>query len=70
MRHFSVHPSDCSFKDGLRGANQAEAKVIVAVVRVPVIAVRYGTVVRRVVPTAATLNSVIARRATCRPFFC
>ena len=40
-------------KDGLRGANQAEAIVLVAVVRVVVVPVSHGTVGSIVVPRAA-----------------
>ena len=60
-RHLSVHPSDCTFKDGLRGANQAEAIVLVSVVRVVVVTVSNLAVVGIVIPRTTSLNSVIAR---------
>ena len=49
-------------KDGLRGANQAEAIVLVAVVRVVVVPVSHGTVGSIVVPRAAALYAVRTRR--------
>ena len=69
-RHLSVHPSNCTFKDGLRGANKAEAIVLVAVVRVVVVTVSNLAVVGVVIPRAATLDTVIARRRTRSPSFC
>ena len=44
------------------GAHQTQAYVVVAVVRVVVVTVRNLTVVRVVVPAAATFNAVRPRR--------
>ena len=57
-------------KAELRGANQAEAQIVVAIVRGVVVPVRYGTVVRIVVPTAPTFDAVRARRGTTSLVFC
>ena len=57
-------------KDGLRGANQAEAIVLVAVVRVVVVTVSNLAVVVIVIPRATPLNTVIARRRTRSSSFC
>ena len=57
-------------KDGLRGANQAEAIVLVAVVRVVVVTVRNRRVVSIVVPTTTAVDAVRARRSvsSLKPF--
>lgn len=65
-RHFSVYPiwfcAYAKIKGELRGANKAEAIVVVAVVRVVVVTVSNLAVVRVVVPRTATLATVRARR--------
>ncbi len=42
------------------GQNQAETKIVVAISRGVVIAIRYTTVRRIIVPTSATINTVRA----------
>lgn len=57
-------------KAELRGADQAEAYVVVPVVRVVVVTVGNATVVRVVVPTAPTFDAVRARSGTNFALFC
>jgi len=48
------------FRNELRGYNEAEAQVVVAVIGVPVVAISHTAVASVVVPTAATVHTVRA----------
>ena len=64
-RYFPVYPiwsARFAFKGRLRGANKAEAQVVVAVVRVVVVPVADRRVVGVVVPGATTFDAVRTRR--------
>ena len=55
----------CKIKDELRGANNAEAEIVVTVVRVVVVPISNLAVVVVVVPTATTYNAVRTGRRAC-----
>ena len=55
----------CKIKDELRGANNAEAEIVVPVGRVVVVTVSNLAVVVVVVPTATTIDAVRPRRRAC-----
>ena len=50
----------CTFLSGSRPTSQAEAKIVVPVVRTVVVPFAYSAVVRVVVPAAAAFNTVRA----------
>ena len=57
----STSPAKCVSS---RPASQAEAKIVVPVVRTVVVPFAYSAVVRVVVPAAAAFNTVSTRRTT------
>ena len=64
-RYFPVYPiwsARFAFKGRLRGANKAEAQVVVAVVRVVVVTVRNRRVVSVVIPRTTAVNAGRPRR--------
>ena len=63
-----LHLLSAPIKGELRGANQAEAIVVVAIVRVVVVPVSNLRVVGVVIPRTATLTAVRTRRRACSLF--